>query len=484
VSSAVDGLLSVFLDVPQQWRRHARFALESLAERISVPMIVRDERSAAQLWYGGEPGSRDVVWIPFDPALYQPRTACRLIHDLADRPLWGVVDGTEKAPPDLIGGAYRLLTYLDESQIQPSSRDRRGIFTNQALPAERQQTASEPLVENHAEALMRRLVGLNPALEKARIPRWPPGKTYAVLLTHDADAVDAAAPLEFANNLAKAIRRRSLQHLELVRLGLRHFGRKSQSPLFAFPVWRDWEEQRGIRSAFYLYYRPQGTKREWNDCRSGVAGPGTDWDLLRRLADDGWEFGLHPSIRVKDTLGAFGAARRWLESKLLRPVHGVRHHFWALDWHKPWETHRAQAEAGFRYDSSIAWRDQPGYRAGTALPYTPFDPERGETLPIQVVPCSLMDRHILYSGVGGKRISAAGAMEQGRLQLRKVKERGGLATLNWHQETGWNQNVYSGFLTALEGFLSPALSDSDAWFTTPNELCQHWQRLRGRLLPS
>lgn len=483
-------MIKIHLNVPPEYRSAARYAMEELAIRMGVPVRFSAETDSVDLIYGPPvrtqaPGAAvPCVHIPFDPRSYEAVTICEALQDEAGRFLWSAGPRLAGELPDLVGGTWRLLNYLDESQVPESARDRRGIFLNAALPPGRRAMEAEPLVENHADALFERLLQLKPGLAAARLPRWPDGAAFAVAVTHDVDAAHLGAPLELGNNFGKALRRRSRAHWEQAILGLQYLGRKAKNPVWAFPTWRAWEEERQVRSTFFLYHRPGGVAREWDDCRSAVAGRGADWVGLRQMARDGWEFGIHPSIRVRFTPGAFADSRAWLEGRLEQPVRGLRHHFWALDWRRPFITHRQHQEAGFQYDSSIAWRDSPGFRAGTSLPYRPCDPDTGVPIPFTVIPCVIQDRNVLYAGVGKGRTESDDALRSGIPALHRVRASRGLLTLNWHQETAWDRNVYRGFLPVLGGLLDLCRRESTCWVTTPGQIRVHWQALRERIIPT
>jgi hypothetical protein len=195
--------------------------------------------------------------------------------------------------------------------------------------------------------------------------------------------------------------------------------------------------------------------------------------LLRRIAEDGWEFGLHASIHTRAYPGGFRVAREWLEERLGRRVVGIRHHYFALDWFRPYESHRMHAEAGFKYDSSIAFRDAPGFRTGTSLPHRAFDPERNEVIPLLVLPCNLMDGHLLYKDITGTRERREVAAKKGGDLAETVRQHGGALMFNWHQESAFNQLVYESFLEVLNDVMTPCLHDS-AWMATPEQVCAHW----------
>jgi hypothetical protein len=158
-----------------------------------------------------------------------------------------------------------------------------------------------------------------------------------------------------------------------------------------------------------------------------------DWELLRRIADEGWEFGLHAPINAKEDLDEFLWGKGFIEERLDRPMFGVRHHYWSIDWRQPHLTYRKHVNAGFRYDMSIAWRDIPGFRAGTTLPYRPFDPDRNEALDLYVVPTAIMDGHVI-SGPDGENQ----AIESIADVVDKVRQAGGILVLDWHTEVACN----------------------------------------------
>jgi len=467
-------VIKIELRIPETFEPRARYALAQLALAWGLParFVTGGAAGGAVLVYG-DPGRRrpgDALFVPFDAELYEPATRCETA------PLEGVTvwvrQGVAPGAIDLVGGAYRLLALLDESQIEEAGRSRRGTFLCAALPEKRQTCTAEPLVEHHAAILFERLRTACPALADACVPRWPNGKRWVTILTHDTDAVRIGAPAEIATNLGKAILRRDPIAIEMIRLGLRHGRAVTGNPLFGFPGWGEFERARGVRSAFYLFAAMPGKPRDLNDCKSSVLDPGTDWGLLRAMAGDGWEFGLHPPIHAKDDIDVFLWCKRTIEERLGSPIQGLRHHYWALDWRRPHLTYRKHVNAGFRYDASIAWLDRPGFRAGTSLPFRPFDPGRERALDLVVLPTSLMDGHVIGNAAVGPPAPAASAL------FDAARDAGGMVVLDWHTESSCDRLRYPRFLTTLGEILAPVFADPSCWFATPWEVVSHWHRRR------
>ena len=460
--------VNFLLRVPARVEAQARHALGVLSDAVGIPFRVLADPAIEQV---------DVVYgdtlleavgglrLPFDISAYEPDTKHTGLN-VNGLKVWARKEATPDTW-DLIGTTSRLLNLLDERQVPDRYRDRRGVFTVSSLPAAREQVCAETLVENHAAILLRKLSQIRSGLNRSAVPRWPGGKQYAVVLTHDTDSVNLGSGMEMLYNLAKGVVRRDATYLRMFRDGFRYVGKVERNPLFGFPKWREIEKPR-LRSCFFLYVKSPQLKRDLNDCRSSV-GQNMNWNLLRFMAEEGWEFGLHAPIHAKEDLSAFVWGKEFIERQLGKSISGLRHHYWALDWRCPYVTFRLHEEAGFRYDASIAWRDRPGLRVGSSLPYLPFDLERKKPTNIWELPTSLMDGHIRHSAKPAEQ-----ALAEAFAVIRRIKLCGGLLMLDWHTETACNDYCYKDYLTVLLEVLSPVLEDSTAWLTTPSGLIKHW----------
>jgi hypothetical protein len=468
-------MLNVILRVPVQIESKARYAFETLSTAWGLPVrFVEDTTAGCNVVYGvSKQTDGRVPVLPFDARAYLPETDCTGLSS-DGKVVWGPA-GTPFERVDLVGSTFRLLTFMDESRVPQTARDRRGIFNTDSLPEGRQEVVAEPLVENHAELLFERLCNAHPCLKQNRQPLWPNGKKYALLLTHDTDAITLGSAMEMTYNLGKAILRRDGASFRRFKDGFTHFGRPNDNPLFGFPRWERIERQM-LRSCFYLFVRPNRLKADLNDCRSTVGNQAIDWRILRSMADDGWEFGLHAPIRAKEHVWALQQGREFIEDKIGHRAAGLRHHYWALDWVQPHLTFRKHIQAGFQYDTSIAWRNRAGFRAGTCLPFRPFDPGSDTALDLCEIPTALMDSHICTQGKPVDESVGAGLA-----LIDAIKRRGGVALLNWHTETVCNDYQYAGVLPVLLKIIENVLHDSDVWLPTPTELVRHWNQRSLRL---
>ncbi len=463
---------TICITIPEpSLRSLARYGFDEAAVRMGLPLrLIENELIEGAIVYGPVPPSWRGGVLPYDRRCYD---ATARFAALGSPPLWAP-EGTDINNVDPVGGLTRLLTLTDETQVDEQSRNGHGIFPMAALPAPRASVHAAPLVEHHVAALRRLLQHLTPGLPPAAHPLWPAGRRYAVVVTHDTDAVALGAPLEILFNAVKAALRSDAVRARMAWEGLTL---KGDDPLFGFGTWADTERAANLRSAFFVFGRGK-VRPELNDCRSSIFRRRVDWALLRSLADEGWEFGLHPPIRAKYDIDEFIWGKEALEERLRRPIYGLRHHYWALDWRQPHLTFRKHVNAGFRYDCSIAWRDDAGFRAGTCLPYRPFDPERGRALDIYELPTAVMDSHVI-SDSGDIEMAVRRAL----CLAEEVRRVGGMLTLDWHTEASVDDYCYRNLRTALVGIVLVLRADSEAWFATPWEVTRHWHQRRQSLFP-
>jgi hypothetical protein len=466
--------ISINFDIPESYYNKAKYIFSIYSKAWGIPLnIYRNQSIAKDADIVYTRSTQNAQWderiiIPFDERLYEKNTECDVITKNGYS-LW--VNSSEKINIDLIASTYRLLNFTDETQINPNARDDKGIFLIQALPDNRKKITKLPIVEDHINFLLKKLLINNPSLEKSIIPRWPNGKKYVLSITHDTDATNLGSPKELLANLTKLLIRQDRVFFEMFKDGLKHVGNIVGNPLFGFSGWKEYESLNNATSCFYLYVKPQKVKVHLNDCKSNLKNEIKEWNILRQLAENNWEFGFHPSINAKNNIDEFIYGKQLLESKLGTNIYGLRHHYWALDWFRPYLTFRKHVNAGFKYDTSIAWKDEPGFRAGTCLPFQPFDIKRDKPFDLYELPTCLMDGHIIKSNVVSSDI-----IQAGKNIIETIKKRSGVAVLDWHTESYCNTYVYKNYLEILQNILKDYYNDSDLWIATPWEIIKWWHR--------
>lgn len=450
----------------------ARSALRFCALALGIRHRLIDEAGKADIHYAEADRGDGSLWLPYWAESYDPLEPHVWITEVSGR-MWVPVARQEQRPVDLIGGVGRLLALLDESQVAERNRGAGGVFHVAALPTARREMLAEPLVEWHVAALLQRLerAGFQIA---ARLPRWPHGARYAVVLTHDVDGAGLHDVRELLRTAVRGVRYRSPQVLAGSAAGLAGWLTGRPDPHFRFASWADLERGLGVRSAFFVH-APAGAPRHFHDPTYAV-DDSARWKVLGELASDGWEIGVHAGISAGTSSSYLAGERSRLERIVGHPVRGLRHHYWRLNWREPAQTFRRQAEAGYLYDTSIAWRDHIGFRAGTSLPYRPFD-SLGQVSAVLEIPTTVMDGHLFQH----HRWSIDQAADSVRKMVGVVGRAGGVLNLNWHQEAFWNTFANAGWRTVYEDIVAELAADPLGWVATPGEVATWWRERAARL---
>jgi hypothetical protein len=438
--------ISYFLQIDRRWIPHASYALELLLEGAGLRGVSTNDIALADIAYSHErPASlpKKAIWIRAElvedwncsTAKIGWRGKLPYLYQTAAVPTGD--EATDQVLTDIIYTTYALVTGAFE---QAQEKDAWGVvvFANSFL--EKGGLLEIPVVGLYSLYLADRIAQQCGKIWE-RIPRWPAGKKYAVVLSHDVDVPFLRPPVgyslrELRTNLLK---RKDLKTATRSLLGLAKTtmyaltGRlrsPQEDPNFCFEQWRKLESSIPSLSCFYvavttsadLYASSVDVKYDFRHPAMVTA--------LRHALEAGWEVGLHASVNAKEDPSRFKVERQLLESQLGGyRVRGLRHHYWAMDPDTPERTLWAHAAAGFEYDSSLGLNDSSAFRRGIVWPFQPFDRERLQKVPILELPPTLMDGSIFYYPVtpdeGYRRIQQ---------HIERVFRVGGCVVFDWHLE--------------------------------------------------
>ncbi len=302
----------------------------------------------------------------------------RLGDDLPYRPeAWEAVDRGERPEGDALAEAFFHLARIEE---RAAPRDGQGRF----LAASSCLDPLDPPLER-----LRRDLGVDP-------PRYR-GARFAVALTHDVgppEAFDADPNRRFTQLVER-------------------------------------ERDLGARSTFFVM--------AGNGDRAGGTAPdtydGLRPELVETLAAAGAEVGLHGSCPAAEDLDRL-AHERALLAQLDGPLIGHRYRRLRVDPHR---NLAPLSRLGFRYDTTLAFPDASGFRAGIAHPFRPWDAERERPADLVELPLAVMDATL--AGERHERGSPTAAEPHLLALLDQAAERGGGFAILWQPERLEGQSV-------------------------------------------
>jgi hypothetical protein len=482
------------LVVDPRWDACADYAIRLLLEGVGVAAHRVADASQADIVYAPERPSEPAptaLWIraaqvdDWNRSVEEVAWAGELpVLNGGRRPEVTAADA-EHIAEDIVYSTYAIATGALERALPrspfgvPVARDS-GLSTSGVL--------ERPVISMYcshlASMLARRRHG-----DLERVPRWPMGKRYAVVLSHDVDRPYARPPWAFygrrfrTNLVQRAPRAAGYGLMQMAKVAavtrLAKLEEPENDPNFCFDAWIELESSLPAASCFYVAVTSSADR----------AGSHADvtYDFrephfvaeLRRSVEGGWEVGLHASINTCRIPDLMQDERAMLEGVLGGAlVSGVRHHYWALDPDVPERTLWHQAAAGLEYDSSLGLNDAPGFRRGMMWPFQPFDRERGVEVPILEIPPTLMDGSIFK-----RPVTRAQGREQIEAHLRYVRTHEGAAVVDWHLEQ-LNPARLHGAGPVLRDVLVDLAADSDVFWATPAQLASWWQTRRERIVAS
>jgi hypothetical protein len=347
---------------------------------------------------------------------------------------------------DVLGGCFFMLSRYEE-RVLPA-HDGFGRFPAAASVAAREGFLGLPLADAYAELLWAALHRLWPRLERRR-------RAYRVVLTHDVDDPLASlgrGALQRIRQLgADGLRRRdpALMARRVRSWAGSARGDHRHDPYNTFEFLMDVSERHGLASAFY-FLATAGTASP-HDPPYTLDDP---WirALLRRVHERGHELGFHAGFETyRDpdrTREEFERLRRAAERDGVRQDEwGGRQHY--LRWENP-TTWSNWDRAGLAYDTTLAFADRIGFRAGTCHEYRAFHllerrPLRLRERPFQVMDATVFEYMALSPDAAHAAIVAL---------ARECRRYGGILSLLWHNSalmTGRRKRWYEQLVGAVSG---------------------------------
>jgi hypothetical protein len=323
---------------------------------------------------------------------------------------WERVARGERPGGDDLAEAFFHLARVEEHD---SARDRHGRFAAASSCLD----PLDPPLER-----LRRELGLEP-------PRWR-GARFAIVLTHDVDTPwrwtgigvrGSAARLKrhaLAGRGGAALREaRALTAVPVHKL-------RRTDPNWSFERIMRVEASRSTRSTFFL----MAGHRHPADGAAPEAYERLRPRLVETLLAGGAEIGLHGSYTAAEDPEQLAGEKARLE-ELAGPVQGHRYHYLRVDPHR---NLAPLVRAGLAYDTSLGFADAPGFRAGIAHPFRPWDLERDAPLDLVEIPLAAMD--VTFSEEQYLGLSASAA-ERRLLDLVEWAGRhGGGFSVLWHTD--------------------------------------------------
>ena len=293
---------------------------------------------------------------------------------------------------------------------------------------------------------------------------WPDNKKFAVCLTHDVDEIRKTYQYltHFMKHLLKREFSRAWYHFKSF------FTDKifRRNPYWTFDEIVKVEGELGVRSTFFFLkekakvdvFRPS----TWHHYarRYDFKDPKVA-NIIRQLALNGWEVGLHGSYFSYLSVDRLKEEKKDLEDVLGNKIYGIRQHHLNL---KVPDTWIYQEMAGFEYDTSLGFKggEGIGFKLGTCFPFYPY--ANGRILSLLEIPLTIMDICVTPCERDWKMCTKI---------ISEVEKYEGVLTLLWHH-TVFNDKEYPGWAEMYKKLIE-FCKKKDAWVTNACEIARWWK---------
>lgn len=232
------------------------------------------------------------------------------------------------------------------------------------------------------------------------------------------------------------------------------------SPFWNFRLLLSIERRFGATSSFYFLNNSTCKDSDYDFHNPLIM------EVLKFLREKGCEVGLHGSYHSYDNIEMIRREKLSLEKALGEKVVGVTQHYVRIKVPNTWSHQEA---LGFIYDSSFGYPQDLGFRAGTCLPFKPWDFKKKRSLSILEIPFSLMDGTLYqkeYLALGPEK-----GFEISKQLVNTIHKYHGVLGLQWHVSTdrerkrSWFE-LYDKILAYSSSF--------NPWYTDGQKLAEWW----------
>ena len=185
------------------------------------------------------------------------------------------------------------------------------------------------------------------------------------------------------------------------------------------------EDRHHVKSNFFFIAQKGGEVKNRN----------ADYDLnnknfqkaIRKLAEQGNEVGVHGSFFTHDSLANLLSDKQKIEAITKSNIIGNRFHFLCFDVNK---TPLVLEQTGFRYDSTLGFAEQPGFRNSYADPFYLFNWEKLSGSSVIEFPHTIMDATFYFTKY--MNIDSLAAIGKINTMIDEVSKVNGCLVFNWH----------------------------------------------------
>ncbi len=327
---------------------------------------------------------------------------------------------------DILGLTYWMLCRCEEINPNKSILDKHNRFPSKASHSFLNNYLNRPIIDEWHMVLREITLLLWPGIKLVNLK-------FQLILSHDVDRPSSylfISNKKFLYNSASALKRNK-NFIEFLRQSKNRYLKKSfidkKDTYNSFEKIMDISEKYSLKSTFNFM---TGGKHIV-DGHYKIKAPGII-RLIKNIIQRGHEIGIHPSYdscknnTISEETNLLREALT--ENKIDYEINSSRMHYLRYKIEK---TPNSLCEAGIKYDSTLGYSDNIGFRCGTSFEYPMFDPINQKEIGMNQLPLLAMEDAVLYKEYKGFEYTPE-ALNSFLEIKNKCKFVDGNFTLLWH----------------------------------------------------
>lgn len=296
---------------------------------------------------------------------------------------------------------------------------------------------------------------------KLKFPEIKFGKkeTPIIEASHDVDYIDKTPQLlikqsflNFYNAIKDLPYFKFRQSISKMKNGLSFLFRDLHC--WCFDEWMEMEKELSVKTVYYIYIKTTFSKYQFN--KNWLINP--SYDIIHNtklrekcleLISEGHQIGHHGSMLSAVDGNYFNLEKETLQKLLNTEIIKTRQHW--LNYRES-KTPYIHNRSGIKEDSTIGFNDTPGFRAGIASEYFPYDHQQERKFQFKEIPLVIMDSHI-HNNIDGINDMDIEWFFNSMGDVKKFK-----VSIDWHQRSispayNWAES-YRTILERYKAFLA------------------------------
>ena len=334
---------------------------------------------------------------------------------------WSKQEGGFKWGNDIVAASFYMLTRWEETVIE--NKDEHNRFLAIDSLAYKNNFLHRPIVNEYVEILYHILKSFG--LDQIRKVR-----KYTTLATHDVDR-----PFLWDSTLGKI---RSIGASLLIRRNKEEIKLRAQNivtgtdPFDTFDLLMDMSESIGEKAHFFFM---AGGETEFDNFYQ--LGEQAVIDLIKRIKERNHCIGIHPSYNTYNNTEMLSSEIDALKMATGMEVTASRQHYLRFDTSSTWNN---LEDADVRWDSTMGYPDEAGFRSGVCYTYPLYDIYNRKQLNLLEKPLIVMDATLLRY----EKLQIEQALSRVENLQKEVHRYQGEFVFLWHNSS-FNSQEWIGF---------------------------------------